>query len=218
MHPHSRNDRLRLWISRRASEGIRGGVAGFSLVELMIVLALMCIMSVMLYGFGSKSHQRQQQELCRQNLQKLYVAMQIYANDFHGAFPATTNAVTSEDVLGGLVPKYTADVTIFTCPGGRDSELRNDRPLTAQKISYAYYMGLTVSNAATALMSDRQVNTNSKGAGDQAFSLNGKGPGNNHHKYGGNVLFCDGHCDQTPSRLSFALPVPAGAVLLNPKP
>ena len=38
--------------------------SGFSLIELLITLALMCILSAMLYGFGSGSHQRSQQKLC----------------------------------------------------------------------------------------------------------------------------------------------------------
>src|SRR5437868_11110262 len=96
--------------------------AAFSLLELLITLALICILSVMLYGFGSASHQRTQKQLCADNLQKTFLAMQIYANDF-GKFPATTNAQISEDVLDLLVPKYSADMSIFICPGGRDSQI-----------------------------------------------------------------------------------------------
>ena len=95
--------------------------AGFSLVEMLVTLALLSIMAVMLYGFGSASHQRTQKELCHDNLQKIYLAMQIYANDFGGTLPFKTNVLTSEDVLDELVPHYTADTTIFICPGGRDA-------------------------------------------------------------------------------------------------
>ncbi len=65
----------------------------------------MCILSVMMYGFGSASHQRSQKKLCADNLQKIYLALQIYANDFKGALPQNTNAATSEDVLDELVPQ-----------------------------------------------------------------------------------------------------------------
>ena len=115
--------------------------AAFSLIELLITLALMCIMAAMLYGFGSASHQRSQKKLCADNLQKIYLALQIYANDFQGALPQNTNAVTSEDVLDELVPKYTADTSIFICPGGRDAQIPSGEPLRNHKISYAYYMG-----------------------------------------------------------------------------
>jgi prepilin-type N-terminal cleavage/methylation domain-containing protein len=195
---------------------------GFSLIELLIVLALMCIMSVMLYGFGSKSHQRTQQQLCSDNLQKIYLALQIYANDFKGTLPLKTNAVTSEEVLQVLVPKYTADTTIFICPGGRDSQIPQGEPLTQHKISYAYFMGRRLDSSQDmshdALMSDRQVNTEFKRAGEMVFSADGKGAGNNHHKYGGNILMGDGSVQFSPAQLTFSLAGAPGVVLLNPKP
>jgi prepilin-type N-terminal cleavage/methylation domain-containing protein/prepilin-type processing-associated H-X9-DG protein len=192
--------------------------AAFTLIELLIVMALMVIMYVMLMGFSSASHQRTQKELCAGNLQKVYLAMQIYGNDY-GVFPRNTNAQTSEQALDPLVPKYTADTSIFICPGGRDSAIPPGAPLDKNKISYAYYMGRdTNAGAADFLMSDRQINTLSKNTGDQVFSLNGKGPGNNHHKYGGNVLFCDGSVQDTSPNVTFSLAFSNGIVLLNPKP
>jgi len=191
---------------------------GFSLIELLITLALLCVMSVMLYGFGSKSHQRSQQKLCADNLQKIYLAMQVYANDFKGALPQNTNAVTSEDALNILVPKYNADTSVFICPGGRDAAIPSGEPLTKHKISYAYFMGRHLDDGQKALMSDRQVNAEPKRAGELVFSPNGKPPGNNHHQYGGNFLFCDGSLQFCPAQLTFSLAGEPGIVLLNPKP
>jgi len=196
--------------------------AGFSLIELLVTLALMLVMAVMLYGFGSARHQRTQKELCHDNLQKIYLAMQIYANDFGGQLPLNTNAVTSEDVLDKLVPRYTADTSIFICPGGRDAQIPSSEPLTQHKISYAYFMGRRLQSASdgppTVLLSDRQVDTEPKRAGEYVFSRNGKPPGNNHHKYGGNFLLGDGSVQSSGPQLTFSLAVPPGVVLLNPKP
>jgi prepilin-type processing-associated H-X9-DG protein len=191
--------------------------AAFSLIELMIVLALMIILSIMFFGFSSPVHQRTQKELCADNLQKVFLAMQIYGDDF-GKFPENTNAQTSEDVLGALVPRYTADTSILICPGGRDPQIPSGMPIGQNKISYAYYMGRGTNDPGECLMSDRQVNTLSKNAGDQVFSLDGKSPGNNHSKFGGNVLFCDGSVQATPPLASFSLAFSNGVVLLNPKP
>ena len=191
---------------------------GFSLIELLVVLALMCIMSAMLYGFGSKSHQRSQQKLCADNLQKIYIAMQIYANDFKGALPQDTNAVTSEDVMDELVPKYTSDTSIFICPGGRDPQIPSGEPLNKHKISYAYFMGRRLDGPVSPLMSDRQINAEPKRAGEMVFSPDGKAPGNNHHKYGGNFLMSDGSVQFSPAQLPFSLAGAPGIVLLNPKP
>jgi prepilin-type processing-associated H-X9-DG protein len=67
-------------------------------------------------------------------------------------------------------------------------------------------------------MSDQQVNTLPKRAGDPVFSADGKPPGNNHSSYGGNFLFGDGHAELSPPRLAFSLVTTQGVVLLNPKP
>jgi len=196
----------------------RTKTAAFSLVELLIVVALMVVLYVMWFSFSSPVHQRSQKELCQDNLQKLFLGMQIYANDF-GAFPRNTNAQTSELVLSALVPRYTADTSLFICPGGRDAQIPNGMSLTNSKISYAYYMGRGKDAPSDAfLMSDRQINTRSKSIGDQVFSLDGKPPGNNHSKFGGNFLFCDGSVQTIGPMATFSLAFSNGVVLLNPKP
>src|ERR1019366_5402494 len=112
--------------------------SGFSLIELLVVLALMIILTTMLWGFGSESHQHAAQRACRQNLEKIYVSLQIYANDSSGLLPATTNAQTSEEPLSLLVPRYTVDTSIFICPGSKDARLPSGGSFTNRKISYAY--------------------------------------------------------------------------------
>jgi prepilin-type N-terminal cleavage/methylation domain-containing protein/prepilin-type processing-associated H-X9-DG protein len=205
-----------------SQRGIRPGAPstqpGFSLIELLVVLALMIILTTMMWGFGSESRQNAAQRDCRQNLEKIYVALQIYANDFSGRLPADTNALTSEGPLSLLVPRYTVDTSIFICPGGKDSPLPSGISFTNRKISYAYYMGQHLGGAQQPLMSDQQINTLPKQAGDPVFSTSGKPPGNNHHKYGGNFLFGDGHAELSPPQLAFSLVTTQGIVLLNPKP
>jgi len=191
---------------------------GFSLIELLCVAALIIVLTMMMFGFDSASHQRTQKKLCGDNLQKIYLALQIYANDFKGELPQATNAVTSEDALDALVPHYTADTTIFICPGGRDPQIPSGESLSKNKISYAYFMGRHLDTPQAILMSDRQVNTQPKKAGDLVFSPNGRSPGNNHHKFGGNFLLGDGSVQDSAAKLTFPLPATPGVVLLNPKP
>ena len=192
---------------------------GFSLIELLVVVALIAVLSAMMYGFASVKHQRNQKQLCADNLQKIYLALQIYANDYHGTLPVDTNAQTSEPVLNELVPKYTADTSIFICPGGRDPAIPSGEPLTRHKISYAYYMGHEFADGGDQpLLSDRQVNTASKLRGEPLFSPDGKKPGANHNKFGGNILFCDGNIQFSLAAAAFNLTNAPGVVLLNPKP
>jgi prepilin-type N-terminal cleavage/methylation domain-containing protein/prepilin-type processing-associated H-X9-DG protein len=218
MKAFGQNNRARVNHRRGVRPGTPSAQSAFSLIELLVVLALMVILTTMMWGFGSESRQHSAQRDCRQNLEKIYLALQIYANDFGGRLPADTNARTSEEPLSLLVPHYTVDTSFFICPGGRDSALPSGVSFAGSKISYAYYMGQHLGDAQQPLMSDRQVNTLAKQTGDQVFSTNGKPPGNNHHKYGGNFLFGDGHADLTPPQLAFSLVTTQGVVLLNPKP
>lgn len=184
----------------------------------MIVLAIILVLYAMYFGFGSRQNQVQQKKKCAANLQKIYVAMQIYANDSAGKFPIVPGARMAEEALAGLVPRYAADTAIFVCPGSKDSPLPPGEPLVKGRISYAYYMGRSASETATVLLSDRQTDTQAKAAGQNIFSATGKAPGNNHHKYGGNLLFCDGNMKSSPPVSAIALPLATNVVLLNPKP
>jgi prepilin-type processing-associated H-X9-DG protein len=192
---------------------------GFSLLELLIVAALLIIMYTLYFGGGSRSYQTRQIAACDKNLGDIFVALKTYSVDNDGRFPVLVNAQTSEPVLSQLVPRSTTRTEFFICPGSSDKPLPDAQPFATRTISYAYYMGHTAADGADQpLVSDRQVNTNSKVAGELAFSPDGKKPGNNHNKFGGNVMFCDGSVRSTPARAAFDLTNAPNVVLLNPNP
>ena len=192
--------------------------AGFSMIELLAVTAILLLVFVLYWGPSrSRNRAREAQKDCQTHLQKIYMAMDIYANDHAGSFPILTGAVTSAEALDALVPRYTVDTAVFVCPGSKDRPLSGSESFRQHKISYAYYMGRRAVDAQQVLMSDQQVDTRAKVAGEYAFSNTGKPPGNNHDKLGGNLLFCDGRTEATPPRLPVSLMLTQGVVLLNPR-
>jgi prepilin-type N-terminal cleavage/methylation domain-containing protein len=190
---------------------------GFSLLELLVVMALLLVLVTLFWSSSSSSRRQQAQAACRANLQKIFVALQIYANDSAGKLPGTSSAQTAEDALEILVPRYTAETSLFICPGSADSPLRGGQPLSRGRISYAYCLGRHLTNSQEVLMSDRQVDTLAKAAGQPVFSTTGKPPGNNHGKNGGNLLTCDGQVQFTPPHSALAVALPTGVRLVNPK-
>jgi prepilin-type processing-associated H-X9-DG protein len=186
-------------------------------MELLITVALILVLTTMYWGSSSPSRRRQQRALCQKNLQTIYIAMEIYAREHSARFPQVTGARTSDAALDLLVPKYTADTSVFTCPASKDSPLAQGKPLLNRKISYAYYMGRQTTDSQEILMTDRQIDTEAKTAGQGIFSSTGKPPGNNHQKSGGNLLYCDGHTEAAPAQVPFAIGLTQGVVLLNPK-
>jgi prepilin-type processing-associated H-X9-DG protein len=193
--------------------------AGFSSIELLAVVAILLLLFVLLWGPRvSVNKQRQAQKDCQNQLQKIYMAMQIYANEHAGKFPETPGARSSEEALDVLVPRYTVDTAAFICPGSKDPPLPAGESFRQHKISYAYYMGRRAVEAQEVLMSDEQVDARSRTSGDYAFSSTGKPPGNNHGKLGGNLLFCDGRAEPAPAKVPFSIVLTQGVVLLNPHP
>jgi hypothetical protein len=185
----------------------------------LIVSALLVVLSSLYWESNSGSRQRQMRTSCQGDLQKIYMALQIYANDYATRFPMVPVARTSEEALSVLVPRYTVDTAVFVCPASKDPQLPAGEPFAKLKISYAYYMGRRLADAQQPLLSDRQVSTESKAAGDPVFSSTGKAPGNNHGKEGGNFLFGDGRAQWSPVNVGFPIPLgPGGVILLNPKP
>jgi prepilin-type processing-associated H-X9-DG protein len=201
---------------RRVAKSLR--TRGFSLIEMLITFMIMMILFTMLYGFGSRKHQLTQKQKCQGNLQKIFIGLQIYANEHTDQFPVATNAQTAEDALDLLVPQYVADTGIFICPGSKDRALTPGVTLKRGRISYAYYMGRQATDANAVLLSDRQIDSRAKALGAQVFSDDGKKPANNHHKYGGNFLFCDGSTRTTSWSTPLPLPLSTNILLLNPKP
>ncbi len=87
---------------------------GRTFIELLAVLAIILILTTLYWGSSSGSRQRKLQTACQANLQKIDVAMEIYANDHAAKFPEVPGARTSEEALELLVPRYTADTSVFT--------------------------------------------------------------------------------------------------------
>jgi prepilin-type N-terminal cleavage/methylation domain-containing protein len=189
----------------------------FTLIEMLITMALILIMFVMLYGKSSRRFQHEQKQACQQNLQNIYVALQLYANDTDGLFPIRKEAKTSEQALSLLLPKYTTVTAPFICPGTKESPLPEGESFEKRRISYSYYMGRRASDSTEPLMSDAQINDEPKIRAKQVFSSDGKKPGNNHHKYGGNIMNCDGNVEMIGTKAPSSLTLTQGVVLLNPK-
>lgn len=192
-------------------------LAAFSLIELLVTLALLLVMVYMWHGFGSRGNQIRQKKACEKNLLTTYMALEIYANEHDGQFPIVPDARSSEDALALLVPRYTVASDKFVCPGSKDSSIPPATPLAEQRISYTYFMGRTLTDTGAVLMSDRLINPGPKAAGEAVFSGTGKPPGNNHHQYGGNFLFSDGEVRSSGPTIPFALDTAPNITVLSPK-
>jgi prepilin-type N-terminal cleavage/methylation domain-containing protein len=191
---------------------------GFSLLELLCTVAILAILTALIAGHGSASNDKKARIACEKNLEKIYLAFRIYSGDNSGAFPDLNGASNSEPVLSLLIPRSTTATEIFICPGSKDEPLPEGVSFANGKISYAYYMGRTASdNAGLVLASDCQVNDSAKMTGQSLFSADGKKPGNNHGKTGGNLMLANGEIQFCAPIADRDLPLAGKVRLLNPR-
>lgn len=195
------------------------GHSAFSLLELMLVLAILSTLLALAVTRGKSGDQSRLLLQCEANLQSMRVAMAIYASDHDGVFPALPDAASSERPLSLLIPTYTSDTSVFTCPGADDPPLPQGEPFAKRTSSYAYYMGWKKTDPGERpLASDRQIQREGRRRNrpEKIFSSDGRGPGSNHDKHGGNVLFLDGSTRRYESNADNRLEIPDEIKMLNP--
>jgi prepilin-type N-terminal cleavage/methylation domain-containing protein len=191
----------------------------FSLIELLCVMGILLVLFALSFGVGGRDRQRVRQEECRANLMLVHQALRIAATDHAERYPATNGAASSDVVLQGLVPRYSSRVDIFRCPGRTRDPFTGGSATTKHfRNHFAYAMGRTTADGAEDwLLSDEQVDTRPKRPGDPLFADKDDGIGSNHGAHGGSALFCDGHAEASPPRAKFAVSLPPGGAILNPR-
>ncbi len=112
---------------------------GFSFLELLIVLAIITILSALVFPVVSSSRQQAREKTCVSNMQQISHALSLYTADYDGVFPLITNGKIV-DHYGDLEAQYWGDslqsylhhVSFPTCP---DREWPAIAPAQAQTLS-----------------------------------------------------------------------------------
>ena len=80
---------------------------GFTLIELMIVIAIIAILAAILVPNFIRARAQGQLTACKSNLKNIGTAMEMYSTDWSGKYPTASG-------LAGLAPNYLK--TIPECP------------------------------------------------------------------------------------------------------
>lgn len=84
---------------------VKSGKGGFTLIELMIVIAIIAILAAILVPNFIRARAQGQLTACKSNLKNIGTAMEMYSTDFSGRYATSA---------GLLTPNYLK--TIPTCP------------------------------------------------------------------------------------------------------
>jgi len=95
----------------------RGKNFGFTLIELMIVIAIIAILASVLVPNFAKAKDKARMEACKSNLRQIMTAMEMYAGDNNGYYtPCTGTGVAYYIDCPYLIPNYLKAVNY--CPLG----------------------------------------------------------------------------------------------------
>ena len=86
---------------------VRSGKGGFTLIELMIVIAIIAILAAILVPNFIRARAQGQLTACKSNLKNIGTALEMYSTDWSGRYPTTGS-------IGLITPNYLK--TVPTCP------------------------------------------------------------------------------------------------------
>jgi len=110
---------------------------GFTLIELMIVIAIIAILAAILFPVFNNARKKAQQTQCLSNIRQLLTALKMYAQDSDDQFPYALYGDLARSAWADVIGQgYVGNDEVFDCPAGA---LRMDR-LTGVNVTQSRFI------------------------------------------------------------------------------
>ncbi|MGB9641919.1 MAG: prepilin-type N-terminal cleavage/methylation domain-containing protein [Candidatus Ratteibacteria bacterium] len=152
---------------------------GFTLVEILIVIAIIGILAAILLPALAGARERARRTTCLNNLKQIMAAYEMYADDYFENYP-----VDDSSIYSGIYPNFVKTPQTFWCPATISRGITSPDTINSSNWnnSYAFVFGLTTGNNCpkpVPVISDKGI-----------FVGSSANYGN--HKFGMNVQYLDG--------------------------
>jgi prepilin-type N-terminal cleavage/methylation domain-containing protein/prepilin-type processing-associated H-X9-DG protein len=186
---------------------------GFTLLELLIVIAILTVLAAILFPVLAQGRERARRASCLSNGRQLGLAFLQYAQDFDEYYPLTVHAGENFSWTQTIDP-YLRNKQVFRCPA--DLSANWSAPVTPRKTSYflnVYMRGTGAYGKLSSVMSPANVIYIAESADDRTddhFHPTQWGRATNfawnaardetteialrRHQGGFNAVYADGHC------------------------
>lgn len=102
---------------------------GFTVVELLVVLAILTLLAAIVFPAMLQARNRARSTQCISNLKQLATAASLYASDYEGRLPfahgspfaGSSGSENSSAHASLALQKYTTSTAVFVCPNDRES-------------------------------------------------------------------------------------------------
>ena len=111
---------------------------GFTLVELLVVMAIMAALAGLLLPVLGRAREKGRRTVCMANLKQIGLAIHMYAEDYYERFPGNGVEDTGSSEMGLLFPRYINAPTVWDCPGDKKTAFATISNHTLANSSYAY--------------------------------------------------------------------------------
>ena len=104
------------------SIGISTRRTAFTLIEILVVLAIIGILSAILFPVFSSARESARIATCSSNLKQIYVGTQLYMNDSNGTYPYRFLGASCD--WADMVYPYVKSTAVFECPNAEQGEFK----------------------------------------------------------------------------------------------
>ncbi len=214
--------------------GVSRSAVGFTLIEMLVVIAIISILAGMLFPVFAQARESARKALCLSNVKQLAAAVMMYAADYGDRFPLSAYRTASgqpapdSPIWPAYIAEYVGNKDIFTCPDCGDETCYADvwadrgrlsiglnRDLENRTTNTPYPASVFADPSRTILLADSTPGDtdSAKARGFQVIADRAPDTQSaiaSRHLKGTNIGFADGHAGWYKAEAVWQLENPAG--------